>query len=324
MMNRALWRKAITESQVLWLSCAALLYAFCWIRVWITSQLDMSQFENILANLPEAWQRLSPVPIEQLASYPARIAITFEEPLVYLAIALWTVARSSDCVSGEIGRGTMEMLLAQPISRWQVLLTPTCVTLLGTALLALVAVSGTLTGIATTSVEMSVHEHSLTIPWTGIEIPSPSATEKTWRVPMSQLVDAHLFWPAALNLFALGFLLAGVATFLSSCDRYRGRTIGILVAFYVVQMIVEVVALAVEQCSWLKWLTFFSAYEPVAIVSRSVGNPGYAWSWIARDQIGQSTMLGPLGYDAILIGLGLLGFIAAIVVFVRRDLPAPL
>ena len=64
-------------------------------------------------------------------------------------------------------------------------------------------------------------------------------------ISQSQLVDAHLFWPAALNLFTLGFFLAGVATFLSSCDRYRWRTIGIVVAFYVVQMIIELVALAV-------------------------------------------------------------------------------
>jgi hypothetical protein len=34
--------------------------------------------------------------------------------------------------------------------------------------------------------------------------------------------------------------------------------------------------------------------------------------------------VGPLTYDLVLLGVGLVGYLAAAVVFVRRDLPAPL
>ena len=323
-MNRTLLKKAISDAQLLWYSCAAMLYAYCWLRVWITSQVDMSQFQGILNNLPEAWQRLSPVPIEHLFSYPARIAIAYEDPIVYLAITVWAVARSSDCISGEIGRGTMELLLAQPVSRLQLLLTSSVVTLIGTALLALVAWSGTWTGIKTMSVKISSPETSWSTPMIGIESPFGGGTQEPKQVAMNELVDAHIFWPAALNLFAFGFFLAGVGTFLSSWDRYRWRTIGIMVGIYVVEMIIEIVGLASEGWSWLKWFTFFSAYEPVVIISASLSNPDYAWSWFQLDDQGQWAAFGPLSYNALLIGLGMLGFVAAALVFARRDLPAPL
>lgn len=322
MMNRAMWQKAVREAGLLWVSCAALLYTFCWVRVWITSQVDMTRFQSILENIPPSWQRLSPVPIEQLVSYPTRIAMTYEEPLVYLAIALWSVARSSDCVSGEIGRGTMEMLLAQPLSRLQAILAPSLVTIVGAALLALVAWGGTATGIATTEVRPA--QPGWTIPLVGIDIPLGAAEGRRTRVPMRRLVDPRVFLPAMGNVFSLAFFLAGVGTLVSSWDRYRWRTIGIMVTIYVAEMIAEVVALAVEGWHWLKWFTFFSAYEPIAITSRTLGNPGYAWTWFQLDDQGRWTQPGPLGYDAVLIGLGIIGFLLGSRIFLRRDLPAPL
>jgi ABC-2 type transport system permease protein len=141
---------------------------------------------------------------------------------------------------------------------------------------------------------------------------------------MRQLVDPGIYGPAVLNVFALGFFLIGMGSFLSACDRYRWRTIGILVAVYVLQMILEVIALTVRAWGWLKWSTFFSAYEPIAITSRSVSDPHYAWSWVQRDEAGQWVAPGPLGYDAVLIALGLVGLVAALLVFRRRDVPAPL
>lgn len=324
MSNVALWRKAIDDSRLLWLACATLLYVFAWVQVWITSQVDMRRFQGILDNLPEAWQRLSPVPFAELASYPARIALTYEAPLVYLAIAAWAVARSSDCVSGEIGRGTMEMVLSQPVSRLHVLVAPSIVTVVGAALLAGATWCGTFTGISTLSVDVSRPITTWTVPLVGIDIPLGGAVGQSRPIPMRELAHGSMLAPAALNLAALGFFLAGVGTFLSSWDRYRWRTIGIMVAFYVVQMMLEVVALAVEGWSWLKYFTFFSAYEPVAIISRSRTSPDYAWSWILLDDHGQWLALGPLGYSAVLGGLGLVAFLMAALIFVRRDFPAPL
>ncbi len=124
MIHPALLRKSIDEGRWLWLTLAAVLFVFCWMHVTITSQIDMSRFETLLNNLPEAWEKFSPVPFQKLISYPARIAVTYEEPMLYMLMTIWCIARSSDSVSGELGRGTMEMMLAQPVSRVQVLPLP--------------------------------------------------------------------------------------------------------------------------------------------------------------------------------------------------------
>jgi ABC-2 type transport system permease protein len=319
-MNWPLWKKTIRESYLLFISCAIVLYVFCWFRVWITSRLDMGRFKNILESLPESWQRLAPVPIDQLYSYEGRIAVTFEEPVVYLMMAVWAIARSSDAVSGAVGRGTMEMLLAQPISRKSVLLTHTAVTLLGVLLLASITYAGIYTGIATTTA--MVEPQAANVPLLGIQVPLRAGPPE--EKPMSALVDPMVLLPATLNYLSLGVFLVGLTTMLSSWDRYRWRTIGLAVGFYVVEMVLEVVGLAVEGLQWIKSLTFLSAYEPIRFVSEALRDPAGRWAFFIVDDAGAWNGLGPLGLDAVLIGLGAIGIIAATLIFCRRDLPAPL
>lgn len=319
-MNRALWKKAIHESALLFFGCGTVLYLFCWVRVWITSRLEMGRFQNILENLPESWQRLAPVPIEQLFSYEGRIAVTYEEPVVYLMMAIWCIARSSDAVSGGLGRGTMEMLLAQPVSRKQVIGVHSAVTLIGVFLLAVIAYVGTTTGIHTTTVVQAAPP--VEVPLFGFDVPFTGG--QAIDTPMIELVAPETFLPAAINYFGLGVFLVGFTTLMSSWDRYRWRTIGITVGFYVISTILELVGLAVDGFEWVKCLTFFSAYEPIRFVSEAVGDPAREWAWVIRDASGVFESLGPLSYDMILIGLGMLGVLLGAVIFCRRDLPAPL
>jgi ABC-2 type transport system permease protein len=163
----------------------------------------------------------------------------------------------------------------------------------------------------------------VTIPWFGIELPNPLAKAEMQRVPMRERVEAAWFVPAAFNLFSLGVFGAGLSTLLSAFDRYRWRTIGIVVGFYLVQMTVKIVGLAADRLSWLSRLTFFTAYEPERFVSVAIHNAEFTWSLGFRDAQG-SWVLGPLGYNGILLGLGVACFVGATVAFRNRDLPAPL
>jgi ABC-2 type transport system permease protein len=322
MIHWPLLRKTIRDARWLWLSCAACLFAFAWVHVLINSRVDMGRFAKILENIPDAWEKLAPVPFKQLMSYPARLSVLYEEPLVYMLMTIWCIARASDSVSGELGRGTMEIMLSQPVSRKQVILTPTLVTLLGIGGLVTVLWVGSACGISTTWVEKP-STGGWTVPFTGIEIPL-GIEESIERVPMTTLVSPRQFLPAALNYACFGFFLCGFCTMLSAFDRYRWRTIGIMIGFYVVQMLAELLGQAVESLSWLRTISFFRAYEPVMFVSKSVKNPEIAWSWFERNAAGQIVDLGPLTCDAILLSLGTIAFVIAVTVFCRRDLPAPI
>jgi len=322
-MNRSLLNKSIIEGRLLLLSCMAAMYSFCWARVWVVSQFEMSRFKVIIEQFRE-YERFSPVPFEQLFTYGGRIALTYDEPIVVTCVTLWAIARGSDCVSGEIGRGTMEMLLGQPISRVKVLWSQAAVTIAGIALLALTSWLGIYTGVMTVSVQEPAPPETWSIPWLDIELSNPLAEEKTQLTPMSEKVDPEIFVPAAVNLFALGFFLAGLTSFFSSLDRYRWRSIGLVVGIYIVQVIIKVLALATDRFHWLLNCTFFTAFEPERFVSIAANTPEYTWSLVLRDEAGHFADLGPLGYDLILIGMGLIAYAGATIIFRRRDLPAPL
>jgi ABC-2 type transport system permease protein len=322
-MNRMLLRKSLLESRGLLLACMAALFVVGWTRVWLVSQFEMSRFQLILEQLRE-YERFFPVPFEQLFTYAGRIALTFDEPVVLVCMAVWAIARGSDCVSGEVGRGTMEMLLAQPVSRRQLLWSQAAVTIGGVALVAVAVWLGIYVGIRTTSVPELVPAAGWKLPLFGIEIPNFLARKQVVWVPLSTAVDPRVFAPAVLNLFALGFFLAGVSSLFSACDRYRGRTIGLVAGLTILQMLVKLLALASDQLAWMAKLTFFTAYEPEAFVCAAARSPPEAWSFVRHTAEGRLASLGPLGYDLILIGIGLAAYVAATVIFQRRDLPAPL
>ncbi len=323
LLNKTLLRKSIHEARWLWCLCALILFVFCWIHVTVTSQIEMGKFAALLKELPEYMQSLFPVEITRLLSYPARVALTYEEPLVYMLMTIWSVTRSSDVVSGELGRGTMEMILAQPVSRLQVFFTPVLVTLCGIVMLAAVAWAGTTVGITSNTVERQNYGR-FSIPFTRLGIPRSKPNEPAIQVPMSRMVNGRQMIPAALNYLAFGVCIAGVCSAISAFDRYRWRTIGIMMSFFVVQMLAELLGNAFDSLRWVKCLTFFRAYEPIMFVSESVEKPQVGWSWFIRDAAGSVVDIGPLTGDAILLFIGALGLVVAGVWFCHRDLPAPL
>lgn len=286
-MNRALWKKTFGESRWLLAGSMALMFAIQWLRVWIGTFFSLSDLQKMLSFLPQQVEDLLPVPISQIATPAGRIAVGYDDPVVLMLLTVWAIARGSDAISGELNRGTMEMLLAQPVTRLGVLSTQAAVTLLGAALLAGAALCGTTVGLTTLTLE--------------------------------QPVSPRVFVPAAMNLFALTVFLAGLSTMVSSASNTRSRTIGIVGAFYAISMIMKIVGRVAPPWHWLMNVSFFTPFEPQMLV----GDPRRAWAFrVPLD--GNSFELGGLGYDSILIGLGLACYVAAAIVFCQRDLPAPL
>ncbi len=285
-MNAALWKKTISESRWLLLGGMVFMFAVHWLRVWIASFFSVSSLEGIFSFMPSVVESMLPVSYAQMATTAGRIAIAYDDPIVLLLVTVWAISRGSDAVSGELNRGTMEMVLAQPVTRLGVLSSQAGMTLLGSALLAGTALLGTAVGLAT--------------------------------ITLDQPAALRLFVPAALNLFAITVFLAGLSTMISSGSNYRARTIGIVGGFYAVSMVVKIVGRMAPGWDWLTYFSFFTPFEPQLLVS----DRARAWAmWVHQ---ADSFALGGLGYDSILIGLGLAFYLIASVIFCHRDLPAPL
>ena len=245
MIGVLFWR-SLRDSWPLLVGCGLMLPCFLWLRLWISAQIDLEDATPFIAEmLPEFIKRLLPVPLETLTTPEGRISFGFEELPTLLIMALWTVARGTECLAGRLGDGTMEMLMAQPVRRISVVLSHTSVTLLGVIVLTLLAWIGTVMG-ATTA---------------GFHEAAPLAT----------------YLPATLNFFCLGIFFLGSSTLLSAMVRSRGQAVGLFVGLFVVQLVCKIFGLTLPAQGWLMKITFLSAYEPTLLTVGLQSDPGLYW-----------------------------------------------
>lgn len=323
-MNRALLGRAFQEAKWLMLGCALTMLGFCWVRVWVVGRIDMSRFQGILEILKPEFENFSAIDFQYAITYPGRVAFTFNEPMVILLMVIWAIARGSDAVSGPLGKGSLEMMLAQPVGRFQYLLSKVLVNVLGVVVIAGSAWLGLHLGVQNTTVKQEQAPIKFQIPLIKIEleIPFTRGAGEPERVPLSDHVDTADFVPPTLNLMALGFFFAGLTTWMSSLDRYRWRTIAIMSGFFVVQLLLRVLSLSWEEQAWLKFTTILSLYEPEVLVSYRERLPDAPWA-LWTESVTGVYVLGGVGYAVLLMLGGLVGFALAFWTFCRRDLPAP-
>lgn len=326
-MFRILLKKYLHESLLLWGACALILFAFPWVRIWTVSQFELSSFASLLKQF-KAFEKFSPVPLEQFLTYPGMVGFTFDEPVLLLCVLVWSIARGSDVVSGELNRGTMELLLAQPVSRSKVFLAHSVVTIMGLALLCVLVYVGLYLGIQTNSTPVS-KGGIFSLPWFGLQMENPLLEKKTEFVPLRQFVDPGLYILPTINLFALGFAVLGLSVFFSARDQYRWKTIGTVIGVYVLQLLLFILSKSTAQTHFLTPFTFLAAYQPDWIVQRVSNHPETAWKWIGAGdptRTGADLMMSrcePLAFITILLTLGLCAYLMAWNKFRVRDLPAP-
>jgi ABC-2 type transport system permease protein len=262
MWNTAIWRRTWGDQRTLLLALAALWTAFPWIYLWLSAEIPMSDFQLLLRLIPEDWQRLSGVPLADVATPAGRVALAFVDPVVVLAATVWGITRGSDAVSGQLERGTMEMVLSAPVRRGAVFLSQALATTAGAAVL-----SGVLLAAVWSAVALG--------PWSGTVSPAR-------------------FVPAVANVFGLMVCMAGLAAAVSAADSHRWRTVGILCGFYVFSILAKLVGRLSTGFGWVGYLSVLNAYEPQRLVS---GTPE-AWSLLARYD---GVLLG-VGLVAYLVG----------------------
>jgi ABC-2 type transport system permease protein len=287
-MNWALLGKAFRDGRLLLLSLVVFLYFFAWFQIWVSSKIALSAFaEFLMSAVPKKWEQLSGVPFSEVATSAGRVALLFVHPLIMFGCVAWGISRGSDCVSGEIGRGTMELLLAQPVTRRAVYWTQAAATIFGAAMLGFAVWGGTLIGLAT--------------------------------VPLPDEVSAALFVAPSVNLFAMTLCVAGMSALASSWESQRWKTVGLMGAWYVISTVFKVVGRMADGWGWMSYLSFMSAFEPQLLVAR----PKEAWALFEYEN-GAVTGVGMGGSQLMLIGLGLICYAAGSVIFSRRELPAPI
>jgi ABC-2 type transport system permease protein len=271
-MNRCLWTKAIRAAWLQLAASSSLLILFGWAFVWLTNLFKLNAWAGFLKMLPDFTHRMMGAPVSELATPEGQISVLYIHLVPILLCLGWAIGRGSDAISGEISRGTMDLTLSLPVRRTSVLVVPAVIAALGAIVLATATLAGN---------------------WLGLVLVRPGEN-----------LSIATFVPGAMNLCALTLCVTGLTAFVSSWNRSRWRVISIVVGFYVVSLIVEMISRVWERGGWLGYLSFLTAYHPQRLIlDRTAGWP------LA------------LECNGTLVGLGLLGCLAAAIVFSRRDIP---
>jgi len=278
-MNRVLIGRSLRDSWLLLAGCCALLSTLMCLRVWFVSRIKIEHFLSMLADGLSLFKNLLPVSIDDWISPLGRTVFTYEEPAVVLLLALWTVTRGSECIAGRLESGTMEMLMAQPVRRLTLITSHSLVSILGVGVLGLASLIGLTCGLAVSKFD------------------APPA------------IDSIL--PATINYLGYGAFLLGAATFISALARTRSQAVVLMIAFYIVEVAINLVARLAPEFGWLERFTILSAYEPTLL---AVG--------LHRDAASHWPLFWQ--YNALLIGLGAAAWATAAALFCHRDVPAPL
>lgn len=223
------------------------------------------------------------------------LSIGYVHPLTQTILCIWAVGRASSAIAGEIDRGTMELLLAQPIARSRLILAHFLVDLIVIPMLCLSMWAGTWIGLAI---------------FGEIEFGSRSAIGSLRADPMSIL-------PALGNVAALLFAVSGTTIWLSARGRFRGRVLGLAVLITLLQFLVNVVALLWSGIAPLRPFSVFYYYQPQQIIFQNRWTVDLSESWNFHRPLAINVLL-------VLVGVGFVGYSLALSTFERRDLPAPL
>jgi ABC-2 type transport system permease protein len=306
-MNRALWQKAIRDARLQLIVSSVLLVLFGWLFVWLMSLIPTVMIKDFMKQLlPKTAEALLGVPIDQMATFNGRLTMLYFHVITLLVCIGWAIGRGSDVVSGEITRGTMDLLLSLPIRRVEVVAVSAVVAAVGAVVLAASVWVGTWIGLAMTNPPQEM-EPAQWLPF-AVSGAASSATGpmREQAPPRQATVELSKFWPGVGNLAAMTFCLAGLTALLSSWDHARWRTIWLAGGLFIVSFAVKMVARLWEPGAWMLYLSFLTPFDPQQLIlQHDPAAAGLAWR-----------------YDGILLLIGLCGYAAAAAVFARRDIPA--
>ena len=232
----ALFRKNLRDARWMLLTISLSLFGLSWLFVHVAHRIEV----RMKAATGGGW-----IPMLRGLGGPAMdfstaaIEMAFwNHPFVLLMVAVWAIARGSAAVAGEIERGTMDMVLSRPISRFAFLSSQVSAGVFGLLFLVGAMIAGNLVG---------THYNTLTDP--------PSV----W-----------LLGKPGLNLLAFGLAIYGYTLWLSTMDLVRWRPNLLASIATLAGFIAEVIANipSLEDYKWLEHFSIFRAYNPVEVITK--------------------------------------------------------
>jgi ABC-2 type transport system permease protein len=282
-MILVLVRKLLRDIRIAWIVVAILLFLFqiLWARIAQRTNDLIGQF-NVMGINAEKLQEM----VLKKNDFPGKMvqsiiggenieinragdfmSISYVHPLVLTVLSIWAIGRAANAIAGEIDRGTMELLLAQPIRRTQIVLAHLCVDLIVFPTLCAAVWIGTYCGTW----------------WMGLQ----TAEREMLRV------DPFRFPPALFCMLGLLFAVSGLTMWMSSLGRSRAIVWGWAVSTFLIMFLVNVLGqIWNDYLEWMRPITVYYHYLPQDMIKSD--------EWYANGSgwmhIGVLVGFGTLGY----------------------------
>ncbi len=178
----------------------------------------------------------------QVGNIAGLIAIGYQDPLILLLYMLFAVGVPTALLSGEVQRGTMELILSRQTTKTQIYISAGLITIIGMFGLVVVMFLGTVTA--------------------------------TCLYNFKQDVPLYDFFKLATNGGILASAVGGITLLAAACFR-RGMAVSITVAYLVLNYFAEIVAEWWPRMKWLKPLNIYHYVKDAKIFTESawpVGN----------------------------------------------------
>lgn len=238
-MNRGLWIKAVREA---WLPTALFAAGVAVFMGLVTAVLPSfhEQLQSSFLQIPFMRNILRVVLGADIGEEIGPLivgSIVWVHPVVMSLIWAHEIVFCTRVPAAEVDRGTIDVLLALPVSRWRAYCTESAVWLVSGVVILLTGLGAHLLGLLTAGSEYT---------------------------PTSDRLVAVL-----LNLFALYLTVGGIAYLASACSARRGRAIGTVFAVVIVSYFINALAQLWEPAKSFEYLGFMHYYRPFEILNGS-------------------------------------------------------
>ncbi len=239
------------------------------------------------------------------------LAMGMLHPVVLTLCVVWAVGRAGGAIAGEIDRGTMELLMSQPLPRNRLILAHFLVDLMVLPIICLAFFLGTQFGLYLVGDFVPDYTALKSLKMPGGRASMLPIPENPEPLAVSGLGE----YRGLINTFALMFAISGITIALSSAGRSRWKVIGYAVLIVVIMFVANTIGQLWEPATFFRPFTLFFYYQPqkAMLDSNWLVEMDKAWPGVPA-----------ISGVGMLLAVGIAGYLLALRIFTRRDLPAPL
>ncbi|HUZ01359.1 MAG TPA: ABC transporter permease subunit [Thermomicrobiaceae bacterium] len=240
-MSLPMLRKAVNDLRwtVVWYAVGLAVYGLLICAVYPTFRNSQQAFQSLLQTYPKAFLQAFGVSAD-MGSLPAFLGAEYLNVIWALIIAVFAIMAGTGTVAQEVERGTADLWLSVPASRWSLLSGKLVAILSGTVVLVLATVATVAVG--------------------GLAVGEPQ--------PVSRLLAA------GVEMLAFAVAVGGYAVLLSALSDERGKAAGIAAGLTLAFYLAWIIGGLVSRLGWLRYLSIFSAYKPQAALTSGSIAPG--------------------------------------------------